>query len=191
MPSSLTPNFTKAFFSLFKPIETKIIHAATAKIIAMMFPAEKANTTIKKENITSEYAITKHFTNLGDDTYFFIITYSFQKSDFFVPNAFNHFFMIELKYCFCLHYIVFMTSCQEFQVILHPFFLIDKHCTCVHKCKIRHTLFEICRIFENCPLGYSPIEHPFFVSLFMKNIREQRVCPLPRSERQPDIPQPC
>ena len=22
--------------------------------------------------------------------------------------------------------------------------------------KIRHTYFEICRIFENCPLGYSP-----------------------------------
>ena len=24
----------------------------------------------------------------------------------------------------------------------------DKHCICVHKCKIRHTYFEICRIFE-------------------------------------------
>ena len=22
--------------------------------------------------------------------------------------------------------------------------------------KMRHTSFEICRIFENCPLGYSP-----------------------------------
>ena len=24
------------------------------------------------------------------------------------------------------------------------------------KCKIRHISFEICRIFENCPLEYTP-----------------------------------
>ena len=30
------------------------------------------------------------------------------------------------------------------------------------KCKIRHTSFEIYRIFENCPLGYKPKGHRLF-----------------------------
>ena len=29
------------------------------------------------------------------------------------------------------------------------------------KCKIRHISFEICRIFENCPLEYTPFENGF------------------------------
>jgi sugar phosphate permease len=29
--------------------------------------------------------------------------------------------------------------------------------------KIRHTSFEIYRIFENCPLGYNPIGSGFFI----------------------------
>ena len=39
---------------------------------------------------------------------------------------------------------------------------LDKHCICVHKCKIRHTSFEIYRIFENCPLERHPKISSFF-----------------------------
>ena len=39
-------------------------------------------------------------------------------------------------------------------VVIFP----DKHCICGYKCKTRHTSFEICRVFENCPLGYNPVE---------------------------------
>lgn len=72
MPSSLIQNFRKAFFPLFMPIKTRRKHAIVAKITDLKSPAEKANTRIKKKNITTEYDIIKHFTNLGDDKYFFI-----------------------------------------------------------------------------------------------------------------------
>ena len=38
----------------------------------------------------------------------------------------------------------------------------DKHCICGHKSKIRHTSFEIYRIFENCPLGDAPMPSGFW-----------------------------
>ena len=37
-----------------------------------------------------------------------------------------------------------------------PSVFLDNHCICGHKCKIRHTSFEIYRILENYPLGYAP-----------------------------------
>ena len=37
-----------------------------------------------------------------------------------------------------------------------PSVFLDKHCICGHKCKIRHTSFEIYRILEDYPLGYAP-----------------------------------
>ena len=45
----------------------------------------------------------------------------------------------------------------------------DKYCICVQKCKIRHTSFEIYRIFENCPLEYAP-KKPSFLNLSDKHL---------------------
>ena len=79
----------------------------------------------------------------------------------------------------------------------------DKHCICRHKCKIRHTTFEICRIFESCPLVYRSIP-PFFIvhgrvdctvlnpttaeAVPLHLIRESKVCAKNlRRSRIPDI----
>ena len=49
----------------------------------------------------------------------------------------------------------------------------DKHCICVHKCKIRHTSFEIYRISENCPLAPDGKPIGFFVYFKIStNIRQ-------------------
>ena len=40
---------------------------------------------------------------------------------------------------------------------------LDKHCICVHNCKIRHISYEIYRILENCPLGYDPKQNGLFL----------------------------
>ena len=37
------------------------------------------------------------------------------------------------------------------------------------KCKIRHISFEICRIFENCPLEYTPFENGFLYGASVHN----------------------
>ena len=37
-----------------------------------------------------------------------------------------------------------------------PSVFLDKHCICGHKCKIRHTSFEISVFLQNCPLEYDP-----------------------------------
>ena len=47
----------------------------------------------------------------------------------------------------------------------------DKHCICGHKYKIRHTSFEICRVFENCPLGYDS-KDLLFLCLVLKMTTE-------------------
>ena len=41
----------------------------------------------------------------------------------------------------------------------------------VHKCKIRHTSFEIYRISENCPLGYAPKASAFLLRTSGQGIR--------------------
>ena len=53
---------------------------------------------------------------------------------------------------------------ELFYVHLYLVNFPDKHCICVHKSKIRHTPFEIYRIFETCPLGDAPIGRIFFVA---------------------------
>ena len=77
-----------------------------------------------------------------------------------------------LFYCFyylffkcCTSYYNIPSSLYTREPFLVHLYLInfpDKYCICVHKCKIRHTSFEIYRIYKNCPLGNAPMARCFF-----------------------------